>query len=220
MSRSRRCDRLTDTGFGSGGSLPPSGPARRSRAQTSSAFGLRNSHGTFAPGRPITLTHYAGFSLVELMIVLSLCGLFMSAVYEAVITGLRAVSAADRREAIRQQLTSALERMIRDAGAADGVDVADTDEFQFDTPSVNDVEYLYDSGGDTLSRDDAGSSQRVILRNLTAFDFSYVDGNGAQLSEPVAGSAEDTIRVVQVSATVTQGSEAITIEDAVFLRNL
>lgn len=162
----------------------------------------------------------SAFTLLEMMIVLSLCGLFMGAVYEAVLAGLRAVSAADRREAIRQQLTSALERMIRDAGAADGVDAADTDEFQFDTPGVNDVEYLYDSGDDTLSRDDAASSQRVILRNLTAFDFSYVDSNGAQLSEPVAGSAEDTIRVVQVSATVTQGSEAITIEDAVFLRNL
>lgn len=160
-----------------------------------------------------------GFSLLELMLVTALLGIFFGAVYEVVIVGLRVVSATDDREELRQQLVSALERFAREASLADDVDDAASGQFRFDTPSMDDVEYTYDSGDDTLSRDERDSAERVVLRRLTSFDFSYLDDDGTQLSEPVASSAEDDIRVVQVSATVSQGGEAITVNDAVFLRN-
>ncbi|MBI4323230.1 MAG: prepilin-type N-terminal cleavage/methylation domain-containing protein [Candidatus Omnitrophica bacterium] len=161
-----------------------------------------------------------GVTLLELMLVLVLAGIFFGVVYDTVIIGLRAVNAADERETIRQELTSAMERFVRDAGTGNNVDSADTARFQFDTPSVNDVEYTYDSAAGTLSRDDAATSSRVILRDLTAFDFNFFDSAGTQLSEPVAGSAEDTIRVVEVTATVTKDQEALTVDHAVFIRNL
>jgi len=152
---------------------------------------------------------------------MSLIGLFLGAMQESLITGLRAVSAADQREAIRQQLTSALERFARDAGAASNVDRAETDELQFDVPSVNNVEYIYDSGTDTLTRDDASSSVMTMLRNLTAFDFDYVDCQGTRYTGTVSGgSTEDSLRMVEVIATVTQSQETITVAQTVFLRNM
>ena len=162
-----------------------------------------------------------GFSLIELFIVVSLLGLFMGAVQETLITGLRAVNAAHRREAIRQPLASALERFARDAGVASNVDAAETGRFQFDTPSVNNVEYDYDSGAGTLTRDDASSSAIILLRNLTAFDFDYVDCQGTLYTGTVSGSStEDSLRVVQVVATVTQNQETLAVARAVFLRNM
>ena len=171
-----------------------------------------------SPCRRIDRRAEAGFSLLELFIVVSLLGLFMGAVQEAVIVGLRATNAADKREEIRQQLASALERFARDASVADNVDVAQTARVQFDTPSVNNVDYVYSSG--TLTRSDASSSQITILRNLTAFDFDYVDCQGTVYTGTVSGSAADSLRAIQVVATVTRDQETISVTQAIFLRNM
>ena len=163
----------------------------------------------------------AGFSLLELLIAISLMGLFLGTMQESLMTGLRAVASADDREQIRQQLAGALERFARDASHASNVDRAQTDEVQFDTPSVNNVDYDYDSSAGTLTRDDANSSSMTILRNLTAFDFDYVDCQGTLYTGTVSGSStEDSLRVVQVVATVTRDQETISVAQAVFLRNM
>jgi hypothetical protein len=151
---------------------------------------------------------------------MGLLGLLIAPVYETVIVGLRAAGAAARREDVRQQLSVALQRITRDIAVADNVDVAQDGRFQFDTPGVNNVDYVYNGTTDRLSRDDAATPQLDLVRNLTDFDFNYFDGSGAQLTTPVAGSAEDTIRVVQVLATVTYGNETITVASAAYLRNI
>ena len=170
--------------------------------------------------RPIKRVHRAsqGFSLLELFIVVSLLGIFIGAVYESVIVGLRSVNAADDREQLRSQVASSLERFLREAALASDVDGADDDEFQFDTPTLSNVQYLYSSG--TLTRDAASELQTTILQGITSFDFEYFDTAGTQLSTPVTGSAEDTIRVVQVTVTVTRDTETVSVASAAFLRNL
>ena len=182
-----------------------------------SSFVIRRSRTTSHERR---ITRSRGFSLLELLIVVSLLGLFMGAVQEAVIVGLRATSAADKREEIRQQLAGALDHFTREAAMADNVDVATSTRFQFDTPALNNNNYVYDGTTQTLSHDDAASPNRVIVRNLTAFDFDYVDCVGTSYTGTVPGSAEDTLRVVQVTATVTKDNETISVAKSIFLRNL
>ncbi len=154
------------------------------------------------------------------MIVLSLAGVFFVAVGETVVTGLRAARAAYEREDLRMQAAAVLERLTRELASADDVDDADDDEFQCDTPSVNNVEYVYDSGADTVTRDDASLNEQIVLRYVTSFDFNYYDTSNALLSTPVAGSAEDTIRVVQVVMTLSRGTETISLAGAAYLRNM
>ena len=157
---------------------------------------------------------------------ITLLGLFLAAVQESLITGLRATHTADNREAVRRELANALDQFVRDVSQAQDVDDADlldgsnTGQFQFDTPSVNNVEYSYDASADTLSYDDANVSQRIIARHVTSFDLTYIDNTGATLSEPVAGSSEDNIRVVQVTTTATIGDETLTLSDAAYLRSM
>ena len=159
-----------------------------------------------------------GLSLIELLIVISLLSIFIAAVYESVIVGLRVVSAADSRETLRQQLAVALDRLTRDISVANDVDAAQNGRFQFDTPDVNTVDYVY--SGSSLSRDDAASSQVTILNNISSFDFNYFDSAGTQLSEPVSGPLEDTIRLVQILITVTKNNETLTLASAVYLRSI
>ncbi|MBI2885165.1 MAG: prepilin-type N-terminal cleavage/methylation domain-containing protein [Candidatus Omnitrophica bacterium] len=162
-----------------------------------------------------------GFSLVELMVAMVVLGLLIAGAYDPVISSLRLAAAVNTREEIRQQLAHVLEWVIRDAGVADNMDVAETDHVQFDTPAVNNVEYEYDAAADVLTRDDADSSQRTILRNVTAFDFDYVDCFGTTTTGTVSGSEEeDSIRVIQVTATVAKLTESVSMPAAVFTRNL
>jgi len=148
------------------------------------------------------------------MIVVSLLGLFIAAVYETVITGLRTVNAADDRAYLQQRLSQTLELFAREASVANNVDEARTDEFNFDTPST-DLDYEYDSSAGTLSREGD-----VILVHLTAFDFDYVNCLGATHTGTVSGSAEDTLRVVQVTATMARDTETFSMTSSTFLRNM
>ena len=202
-------------------------PARRDHEPGRAARGAPQ--GRRLPSGPSSwirrvLTSAHGFTLLELFIVITLVALFLGAVYETVIVGLRTVNAADDRETIRSQLTSALDRFVRDASVANNVDLGQDAQFQCDTPSVNNVNYQYSNG--VLTRQDASSSQITILSNLTAFDFDYIDVNGTSYAScdntSSCGSrcCRSNARVVEVSATVTKDTETITVATAAFLRNM
>ena len=154
------------------------------------------------------------------MLVTVLLAIFFGAVYETVISGLRTVDAADEREEIRGQLAATLDRLTRELALCDNVDAATDSHFQCDTPSLNNIEYTYSSSNHNVTHDDASAPAIIILGNLTAWDFDYVDSAGATLATPVAGAAEDTIRIIQVTATATLDSETLSMTSAVYLRNM
>ncbi len=172
--------------------------------------------------RAIAPASSRGLSLIELMIVLSMWGLFMGAVYEAVILGLRLMNASNSREAIRVQLAKTLDQLTREAGSrADHIDVTQDARFQFDTPgSMNNVNYVYTSGaggtGTLTRRDSTMSAATTILQHLSSFDFDYAE-QGATTT--TASPNEDDVRVVHVTATVTKNNETISASSAAFLRS-
>lgn len=158
-------------------------------------------------------------SLIELAIAMSLLALFFGGVFETVIAGLRLTGLGDDHSRLQQQLAVTVDRLTREIMVAEDVDAAEDDRFQFDTPAVNNVEYDYDSAAGTLTRDDASTSAVVVLRNITSLDFNYVDTGGSTLTTPVAGSSEDTIRVAQMTVTLTKGSTTLSMTSAAYLRN-
>ena len=158
-----------------------------------------------------------GFSLIEVSIATLVLAAFFGAVYETVIAGLREVESIDEREDARRQLSRTFDRLVREAGLATNVDVAQTAQLQFDTPSVNNVNYTYTSATQTLTRSDASTSARTIASGLSAFDFDYLDCLGVSYTGTV--STPTRARVAQIVSTLTDGSETISLTDAVFLRN-
>ena len=158
-----------------------------------------------------------GFSLIEVSLSVVILATFFGVVYETVIVGLREVESVDEREDARRVLTAALDRLVREAGTATNVDVAQTARLQFDTPSVNNVNYVYTSDTQTLTRSDASTSAVTIASGLTSFDFDYLDCLGVSYTGTV--STEGRVRVAQIVSTLTDGSEAVSLTDAAFLRN-
>ena len=170
-----------------------------------------------------------GFSLVELMIVISLMGLFLGTVQETLIVGLRATSASDARENVRLQLRKSLDQFTREAAAASNVDCAMDQRFQFDASDINgdgssdnNINYRVNSG--VFERVFSGTTV-TLVNDLTSLDFDYLDSSNASLANCSASgcgssSCRSSLRVVQVTITATKNGEAISVTDAVHLRNM
>lgn len=174
------------------------------------------------PCRPTVRPTETGLSLLELMIVLSLVGLFVASVFESVIVTLRAVNAADERADIRQQVTHALELLTREVSLASNVDVAEDQRLQIDADLDGDGA----TESDILYRVQDGDLQRVyngtaitLVRDLSSLDFDYLDLNAAALTAPVTGASLDILKVVQISLTSALDAESVSLASAAFLRN-
>ncbi len=71
------------------------------------------------------------------------------------------------------------------------------------TEPAEDVTYTYNAATDELLRNSGGGAQ-VILRNVTALDFRYFDGAGAELTaRPLTAADRARIRSVQIDITGT-----------------
>ncbi len=170
-----------------------------------------------------------GFTILELFIVITLLGLFIGALQESLIVGLRAANAADERETIRLQLTRALDRFTREAAASYNVDCAMDQRFQFDARDINgdgsnddNINYRVNSG--VFERVFSGTTVTQV-NDLASLDFNYLDSSGASLANCSAsgcGSASclSSLRVVQVTMTATKDQETVSVTDAVHLRNM
>lgn len=174
------------------------------------------------------------------MVSVSLLAVFIGAMYETVLTGLRAVNAGDERERLRMELTNALDRLTREASMARNVDRGRDTRFQFDADydgdgsssgSERDVNYNYDAANQALQRDNSGGSTITIASHVTSLDFDYLDSAGAPTytscdSTSGCGVAGDgtccrsEVRVVLITMTGTNDQETVSVTDAVALRNM
>ncbi len=169
----------------------------------------------------------AGFSLLEVFIVVTLIGIFFSGVYETVIVGLRTVNAADEREDIRQQLANALELLTREASLANNVDNAEDQRFQFDADldgnGTTENNINYQVSGNDLQRSYNGVTVTLVrdLNTSTSpLDFDYFNASGTDLTTPVGNQPDrDTIRLAQLDVTVIRDAETITMATAVYLHD-
>jgi prepilin-type N-terminal cleavage/methylation domain-containing protein len=166
---------------------------------------------------------YQGLTLFEVLIAIVLMGIFMAAVQETIITGLRTVNASDEREDIRQQLANALEQLTREASPASNVDNADDQRLQFDADldgngtTENNINYQVTSG-DLQRTYDAVTV--TLVRDLSSLDFNYTNASGSAMTTPVGNQPDrDTIRVVEMTLSAARDGESISLDNAVYMRN-
>ena len=188
--------------------------------------------------RPIAPASERGFSIMELMVVMTLLSLFLGAVYETVMVGLRSVGAADAREAIRFQVTRSLDRFTREVRMAQTVDRAQDQRFQFDADfngdgdsgDAGEANINYQVSGTTLTRTQGGSTV-TLIENLTptsAADlFQYYEVGSTSESDSCDNTSgcggnccRSEVRVVVINPTVTTSNESISTASSAFLGNM
>ena len=160
--------------------------------------------------------------MLELLLVMTLLGIFLGVAYESVIVGLRTVNAADERETVRQQLAAASDRLTRELDLASAVTTAQDQDVLFnadldgDGTAETNIEYRLQNA--TLQRLYGGTTL-TLAAGVTAFDLDYTDLNGTSLSAPVTGALLHNIRVAQITVTATKDNETLALASAAYLRN-
>jgi prepilin-type N-terminal cleavage/methylation domain-containing protein len=81
-----------------------------------------------------------------------------------------------------------------------------------------DVTYSYDNNQQAILRD-PGTGPQVIIRDVSAFQFTYFDANGAPMATPVAAGQLSQIRSIGIALTThTRRGGDVTTNTLVSLR--
>jgi len=185
----------------------------------------------------------SGFTLVELMIVVSVLALVALAVTSFMLTSGRAESRTVRRARIQgdsRQVMYLMTTEIRQAGADPGnppiglvglvtgedrkihvrADLNGNGVIETAEPS-EDITYAWSSTARVITRD-PGSGPAVVDSNVTAFALTYFDNSGLPVL-PTPLSAVDAARVCSIGLSLTaldNDSQPITLTARIALRNI
>ncbi|NQU95198.1 MAG: hypothetical protein HQ549_03070 [Candidatus Omnitrophica bacterium] len=165
-----------------------------------------------------------GITLIELIISVTLFLILGSVVLWVFVVGLRSWDSGLNRANIRQSVNVALERMTRELGQASEVTQAKAGNitFQADLDENGTVETItFDvTNADNLERTESGRDI-LMVSNVQDFTLGYYleSGNDTLLSSVNSPANRDTIRVVVISITVSEGDETLTFSTSAYTRN-
>jgi hypothetical protein len=81
------------------------------------------------------------------------------------------------------------------------------------------VLYYYDAGQMAVIRD-PGTGPQVMIRDVTAFTFTYFDVNNQELVPPIAAADMDLVRSIGIDLTTqTDNGGEVTADTRVAFRN-
>lgn len=146
-----------------------------------------------------------GFSLVELLVSITLLGLFTGAMHQLARGLLRAEHVLEVASEAQQSARIGIQLIVRElrgagfapaaplrpalrAASRDGVGVASDLNGDGDTDDSNErVEYRFDAAKRALMRVLGGGSPQPMLMDVESLDLTYLDANGVAV--PLSGSA-------------------------------
>ena len=171
----------------------------------------------------------SGFSLIELLIALAVSSVVLAAIY-SVYTGLtRSYTtqnvAAEMQQVVRAGIDFMVEDMITaglnpDEAAGVGIAVATSTDIRFsadrnmngtlDVNNNEEIRYFYNAGTNLLRQcldpTIGANACEDFIGNVTALTFSYLDEDGVDLGDPVAGADLNDIRSIVISMTVQESA--------------
>ena len=173
--------------------------------------------------RPSTGIRAAGFTLVEILVALSIMGIAVGAIYGIFIAANRSYHTQDHVAEAQQGVRVGTDFMVRDiriAGldpletAGAGIEEATTTKMRFtsdidlngtiDNPQNQErMTYEYDSVNNRLRRclyeGTVGESWQTLIDNVSALSLGYLDENGNTIAAPVAATDLASIKTVVIS---------------------
>ena len=173
----------------------------------------------------------AGFTLMELLVAVTLSLIAMAAIYSAYVTQQRAYQTTQDMTAIQQNLRAGmyfLEKDLRmagydplDSGSFGFTNMAaqsfkytwDADEDGFLDPATEYVIYKFESPEPTLERDRGDGSFNDIASEISNITFYYYDSSG------VTAVTTGSIRTVLVYMTAERGGHERTLKSKIWCRN-
>jgi prepilin-type N-terminal cleavage/methylation domain-containing protein len=163
-----------------------------------------------------------GFTLVELVLVISIMGVLAGVFVKYIDEGNRMFDQVDARRELRQDARAALVRMVREIRqlrSASDVLTADTVSLSF--YGVNDSLYTINySGvsGESLMFQ-RGSLSNVLATHVDSLAFDYYQNDGTA-AVPLVNPSDTDIYRVTIFLRLLKGNTAVSLKTGTHLRNL
>ena len=158
------------------------------------------------------------FTLIELIIVLTLFIIIVGFAGWSFIVGLRAWNSGQNRAEIRLDGTLAIEKMVRELSQASDITTADEDEIIFEADLDDDgtVETVtFNVSNNNLIRT-VNAVATVLASNVQTFGLSYLDLNNSPWTLP---QDPVDIRVITISLTMSNLDETFSLSSSTYVRN-
>lgn len=126
----------------------------------------------------IPVSPNAGFTLVELLIGMSLALMVMGAVLSSYLFLARNLARLANQQTLETQGRRALAYFAQDVRMASSLTSPSISSMTLTLPTTT-VTYTYDSSADTLTRTPAGGTAQILAPNLQSFYFRYYDDSGS-----------------------------------------
>lgn len=164
-----------------------------------------------------------GFTLIEVIIVISLLSILIGSLSWIFVVGLRTWNSGSNRAEIRQDSNLALETVIRNLALASNITAAASDNITFsadvDEDSVDDtVSFSLDVLNKRLNRTINGTTT-ILASNVQDFALSYCQANTEATFTPLSQEDRDNIRVVKVALTMNKADETFALNSSAYTRN-
>ena len=152
------------------------------------------------------LRRNAGFSLIELIIVMFFAVIILYTVSYAFLTSARTGVSLNRRSGVTASLQNSVDRIVDELRVSEDVYIAETDRVTV-LIDGDDVTFYYDPNNKEILRNGA-----VIAPSVEGVAFTYLDANGNETA------ATDEIRRVFVTIQGKQGDELLEIVSSTNMR--
>lgn len=155
-----------------------------------------------------------GFSLVELMVVLTLIGIVAGITAKMLLVGAKTFDTVSTRNETLQINRIGIELLIKDLRmikSSNDIVSADAGRLIFYTVDGEHITYLYSAG--ELTRND-----HLLMNGLSEFQLIYYDNDGTELSVPVTNKSD--IWDIKISADATVNESPFHLETKVHPRNI
>ncbi len=124
-----------------------------------------------------------GLTIIEVLVSTSLLGLLMTAVLSSFVFLVQGEQSLANYNTMNADARELLELLSRDAKSATGVTNFTATSLTLTVPvntsgGTQEVTYEFDPASDRCVRE-AGGTERTLVRNVTAFNFRYLNSNNA-----------------------------------------
>lgn len=163
-----------------------------------------------------------GYTLMELIIVITILGMLSVASMEFVLIGFQAYSTGKDASDANWQGLVALSRMGREIHLIRSPNSIDTTStaalFKFTDEDGTTI--TYDLSGSNLQRTEGASAAQILADGLSSVTFNYYNSAGASVTPPLSSVTAPTIRYVQITLVVLKNNSNYTLQTTINARNL
>ena len=165
------------------------------------------------------MTENKGFTLVELIIVITIIGIIAGTVGFILLSTVDAWMFKFNRADLLSDGRLALNRMVREIRQIkDLTSVTTATSSQFRFTNTGDVDIIYSLSSTDLNRT-ADATANVLAQDVSSLGFAYYDSSGDTISTPTVSPSETDIRRVRINLTLTKSGENVYLQSESVPRN-